>query len=119
DPLVADLVGQGWTAAQARFDREPSVEALWPLDDWRRRAEGLGGAIAELTPAVENGEQAVLARGFVLAAAILRLFRADPLLPDALLPEDWPGAGLRADYDRFDAAYRRLLQEFFRQDPTR
>ena len=29
------------------------------------------------------------------SAAVLRLLRADPLLPTALLPEDWPGAALR------------------------
>jgi hypothetical protein len=27
----------------------------------------------------------------------------------ALLPHDWPGADLRKDYDRGDAAYRALL----------
>lgn len=114
DVVVGRLVAQGWTAARLRFDHEPAADELWPLDDWCRRAAGLGDAIGRLTPALERGDEDVLARGFVVAAAILRLFRADPLLPDDLLPEGWPGAALRADYDRFDEAYRRLLQEFFR-----
>jgi hypothetical protein len=31
----------------------------------------------------------------------------------ALLPQDWPGADLRKDYDRCDAAYRALLLAWF------
>ena len=51
---------------------------------------------------------------FVLSASVLRLTQADPLLPDALLPTGWPGAALRAEYDRYDAAYQSLLRAWFR-----
>ena len=55
-----------------------------------------------------------LAPGFVMSAAVLRHFQADPLLPSELLPARWPGAALRDEYDRFDAAYRAVLREWFR-----
>ena len=52
--------------------------------------------------------------GSSLSAAVLRHLQADPLLPDALLPPGWPGAALRAEYDRYDAAYRSTLRAWFR-----
>jgi len=50
---------------------------------------------------------------------VLRLFNADPLLPRELLPRRWPGDALRADYDRYDAAYRNVLGDWFRVTVTR
>ena len=40
---------------------------------------------------------------FVLAAAIVRHVLTDPVLPDELLPADWPGTRLRAAYNDFAA----------------
>jgi phenylacetic acid degradation operon negative regulatory protein len=45
---------------------------------------------------------------------VLRHLQADPLLPAELLPARWPGSALRADYDRYDAAYRSTLRAWFR-----
>ena len=55
-----------------------------------------------------------LADGFELAAASLRHLVADPLLPDALWPPDWPAPALRDAYGRYDRAYRTQLSAFFR-----
>lgn len=100
-------------------DGEPGLEAalLWDLDDWATRARGLRRELLRLTPGLEAGDDALLARGFVVSAAVLRLFQRDPLLPDELLPDDWPGPVLRHDYDRFDVAYRTLLRAWFKQHP--
>jgi phenylacetic acid degradation operon negative regulatory protein len=38
---------------------------------------------------------------FVVAAAMVRHLLTDPVLPDELLPADWPGARLRAAYHDF------------------
>ncbi len=65
--------------------------------------------------ALEAGDTEALAPGFVLSASVLRLTQADPLLPTALLPAGWPGAALRAEYDRYDAAYQSLLGAWFRE----
>jgi phenylacetic acid degradation operon negative regulatory protein len=55
-----------------------------------------------------------LAPGFELSASVLRHLQADPLLPDELLPARWPGAPLRAEYDRWDARYRTTLRAWSR-----
>jgi phenylacetic acid degradation operon negative regulatory protein len=40
---------------------------------------------------------------------VLRHFVADPLLPREIWPRRWPGDALRADYERYDVAYRGVL----------
>jgi len=40
---------------------------------------------------------------FVVAAAIVRHLLTDPVLPDELLPADWPGTRLRTNYNDFAA----------------
>lgn len=85
---------------------------LWDLDGWTERARRLRREMHDLLGRLEGGDQAALAPGFVLSAAVLRHFLADPLLPRELLPRHWPGDALRADYDRYDSAYRRLLSEW-------
>jgi phenylacetic acid degradation operon negative regulatory protein len=37
----------------------------------------------------------------VVAAAMVRHLLTDPVLPEELLPTDWPGARLRAIYNDF------------------
>ncbi len=113
-PGLAPLTAAGWLGGRTEFDVLPPVAELWPLGQWRQQAEGLRSILAELTPRLEEGDQSDLARGFVVAAGTLRLFRADPLLPQELLPDAWPGAEVRAHYDRFDTAYRDVLQGFLR-----
>jgi phenylacetic acid degradation operon negative regulatory protein len=90
------------------------ASSLWDLDGWAAEAGALRAGLAELLGPLEAGDTDVLRDGFVLSAAVLRQFLHDPLLPGALLPPDWPGAALRADYDRYDTAYRFLLREWFR-----
>lgn len=102
------------TIVHAR-DVDPSlVSRLWPLDAWARQADELRAEMAQLVAPLEASEINALADGFVVSAAVLRHFQADPLLPEELLPRGWPGAQLRDEYDRFDAAYRALLREYFR-----
>jgi phenylacetic acid degradation operon negative regulatory protein len=40
---------------------------------------------------------------FVAAAAMVRHLLTDPVLPDELLPDDWPGSALRGVYMDFAA----------------
>jgi phenylacetic acid degradation operon negative regulatory protein len=91
------------------------ASSLWDLDGWVTEATTLRAGLAELVDPLEAGDVDALADGFVLAASVLRLLLHDPLLPEALLPDDWPGTELRADYDRYDKAYRALLQSWFRR----
>ena len=89
--------------------------SLWDLAGWAARARGLRRSLAGLEPRGPGQ----LAPGFELSAAVLRHFQADPLLPPELLPPDWPGDGLRRDYDEWDRRYRQVLVEWSRAPSRR
>ena len=86
---------------------------LWDLDGWAVRAEDLEGQLRQLVARLEAGEVEALRPGFVLSAAVLRHFQADPLLPEELLPAEWPGHRLRRHYEGYDTAFRRVLRRWF------
>ncbi|MFL6203957.1 MAG: PaaX family transcriptional regulator C-terminal domain-containing protein [Acidimicrobiales bacterium] len=111
----ARVVVDQWCTRWEGAAPSPPIEvmALWELRPWRAEAEDLRGAMAELVDRLEAGDASALADGFVVSAAVLRLFQHDPLLPGALLPEGWPGGPMRAEYDRYDAAYRATLRSWF------
>jgi phenylacetic acid degradation operon negative regulatory protein len=77
------------------------VAALWDLTEWAARARLLHKALDAADALPER---------FILAAAVLRHFVADPLLPPELLPPEWPGDALRARYEDFDAAFQSVLR---------
>ena len=110
-----DLVRFGSTV-----DGDPAVLArrLWDLDGWSTNARDLIDAMGSLLDPLEAGQTAPLADGFVLSAAVLRSLQADPLLPAELIADSWPGAELRSVYDRYDAAYRAVLRQWFRDQPA-
>ena len=85
---------------------------LWDLTTWSARAVDLWRELQALAP----NRPEVLAPGFELSAAVLRHLQADPLLPPALLPTDWPGRVVRATYDQWDARYRTTLRAWSRAD---
>jgi phenylacetic acid degradation operon negative regulatory protein len=88
--------------------------AVWDLGQWASQAAALRQRMAGSVADLEAGRTEVLAPCFATAAAVVRHLQADPLLPDPLLPPGWPGAALRADYDRYEAAYRGALGGWLR-----
>ena len=80
---------------QARDDAPAELAGqLWDLPSWAGTGQRL---VAEMSRAGD-----VPAR-FVVAAAIVRHLLTDPVLPDELLPADWPGTRLRTTYNDFAA----------------
>ncbi|MQY05697.1 PaaX family transcriptional regulator C-terminal domain-containing protein [Actinomadura macrotermitis] len=75
---------------------------LWDLPAWAATARALRTAL-------DKAE--TLAEQFTVSAAVLRHLLGDPLLPEELLPRDWPGQDLRAHYERFESGFERLLAE--------
>jgi phenylacetic acid degradation operon negative regulatory protein len=67
---------------------------LWDLPSWADTGDRLLSGI--------SGATDIPAR-FVVAAAIVRHVLTDPVLPDELLPADWPGTRLRVAYNDFAA----------------
>ncbi|MDN3025798.1 PaaX family transcriptional regulator C-terminal domain-containing protein [Streptomyces sp. S.PB5] len=96
-PLPDDLeqVAERCTARPGRPAAELAA-ALWPLDVWAATGRAL------LARAARAEHPADL---FTVFAAVVRHLLADPVLPEGLLPDDWPGEALRAAY----ANYRREL----------
>lgn len=65
---------------------------LWDLTGWAKAGHRL---LDEMATAAD------IPGRFVVAAATVRHLLTDPVLPDELLPADWPGARLRAAYHDF------------------
>jgi phenylacetic acid degradation operon negative regulatory protein len=92
---------------------------LWDLEAWDVRARHLRGRLAQVVGSLEEGDTTSLAAGFVLSAEVLRHLLADPLLPPDLLSPTWSGDELRADYDRYDRAFKSLWRDWFRGEADR
>ena len=56
---------------------------------------------------------------FVAAAGMVRHLLTDPVLPDELLPDDWPGPMLRQSYARFAAELVARRNEFELMEATK
>jgi phenylacetic acid degradation operon negative regulatory protein len=67
---------------------------LWDLPAWAHTGRQL---LADMATAADVPDR------FVTAAAMVRHLLTDPVLPDELLPEDWPGTRLRNAYNDFAA----------------
>jgi phenylacetic acid degradation operon negative regulatory protein len=78
------------------YDDRPDelVTELWDLPEWARRGRELLVAMAAAGDIPDR---------FVAAAGIVRHLLTDPVLPDELLPGDWPAAALRRAYAEFAA----------------
>jgi phenylacetic acid degradation operon negative regulatory protein len=98
DNLDLDLADEDRARVRivAARDDEPVELAgqLWDLPSWARTGHRL---LADMSDAVD------VPAGFVVAAAMVRHLLTDPVLPEELLPADWPGARLRAAYNDFAA----------------
>ena len=88
----------------ARDDAPAELAAqLWDLPAWAQAGRRL---LDEMAAASD------IPGRFVVAASVVRHLLTDPVLPDELLPADWPGTRLRAAYHDFAAE---LLE---RREPT-
>ncbi|MBI2709746.1 MAG: PaaX domain-containing protein, C- domain protein [Actinobacteria bacterium] len=111
----AAVAGQCRSFASRPSDDPATLAAdLWDLDGWAARAQALRRRLAELQPDLDRHAGESLAPAFVASAAVLRHMQADPLLPRDLLPPGWPGAELRADYERYDAAFTAVWRDWYR-----
>ena len=102
---------------QLAEDPLPLVARLWDLDAWASDAHRLLAGIKPLSERLVGDDASALAESFVVAAAALRHLQADPLLPVALLPADWPGRDLRERQRSFDGAFRRVLRDWHLSRP--
>lgn len=78
------------------YDDSPAELAaqLWDLPGWARTGRQLLDDMAAATDVPGR---------FVAAAAMVRHLLTDPVLPDELVPDGWPGTSLRQAYAQFAA----------------
>lgn len=97
-PVGGEAPGGG---ASARADDDVSLaRSLWDLDAWADRGHALLRAFRTAADAAER---------FVVAAAMLRHLRADPLLPPSLTGASWPAVRLRGAYAAFETELHAIL----------
>lgn len=101
DNLPRNVVSEPDTMHLASRPDEPAelTARLWDLEAWAQT----GLALLDVT---RDGE--TFADRFTAAAALVRHLRTDPALPDALLPDDWPGPAMRQGYEDFRSEIKRL-----------
>ena len=99
-----------WLTAVPDGDRTVLAGELWDLRAWSAR----GAALLDAAPADPGDLVAApperAASVFAAAAAAISLLRTDPLLPEPLLPPDWPADQVRTRY----AAYLNSIQTLIR-----
>ncbi len=97
-------------------DDEPVALAaqLFAPGAWSRRAGELLDRLDRSTAAMREDAEGTMADAFLAGAAALRHIRADPLLPEALLPDPWPGRALRDGYRAYEREFDAVARAWFR-----
>jgi phenylacetic acid degradation operon negative regulatory protein len=100
-------------ATDITADKMPS---LFSLDEWMADARVLTKAMdVELKRDTRDDSTESIRYEFALSIAVVRHLQLDPMLPDELTPEHWPGHTLRSAYRRFDGAFKQRINEFLRR----
>ena len=97
-----------------------TARSLFLLDDWATDARRLIAAMDDelhAGPLDNDDVGATLSYQFNLSIAVVHHLELDPLLPPALLPDDWPAEPLRLTYRAFDEAFQQTMNQAHRQ-PT-
>lgn len=105
------------------FDAYPDAQVplaarLWDLAGWAAEAKALTDDLAACHATLLRDGPTALADGFLVSAAVLRHFQADPLLPPALLAKDWPGPALRQAHHAYDVEFKITLATWQRTLPV-
>jgi phenylacetic acid degradation operon negative regulatory protein len=94
-----------------------TMQSLFCLDAWAEDARILIDAMNDELDATGSGTDTTerFTYRFALSIAVVRHLQLDPLLPDELIPHRWPGRALRTTYRRFDDAFKKRMNNAFRQ----
>ena len=104
--VVPDAQCRPFRVRPRRRRRRELAARLWDLDGWADGPTALRRRMARSSPRSRPATPTRWPPASCCRPSVLRHFQADPLLPADLLPADWPGAALRADYDRYDRAFK-------------
>lgn len=88
-----------------------TIRSLFSLDAWMDDAERLIEAMDDELDTAPSS----FTHQFALSIAVVRHLQLDPLLPVELAPDSWPGPRLRSAYRSFDDAFKRRMNNAFRE----
>ena len=94
DELPAEIRGRVRVLHARDDDPAELARRLWDLPGWSHTGHRL---LHDMAAAVD------IPGRFVAAAAMVRHLLTDPVLPEEMLPDDWPGRRLRTAYAEFAA----------------
>jgi phenylacetic acid degradation operon negative regulatory protein len=118
--LAAPAAGAGTIVVRGALAGDDAVALtarLWDLDAIVRRGDALIAAVDDGIGALADSAATALPDGIVLAAAVVRFLRAEPLLPRVLTPDGWPADRLRERYAAYDRTLGRALRGALVQPP--
>lgn len=101
-----------WLFAEVGPELETSLVELFKLSSWSEYARLLIKEMEQLLPSFLEHDANEFRRGFLLEGAVIRHLNADPLLPQSLLSDDWPGELLRDTYVNYDEHFRKTLEHW-------
>jgi phenylacetic acid degradation operon negative regulatory protein len=99
-----------WLTAQPEGDPLSLAGELWDLRGWVARGTALLAAAPEEPGDLVAAPPEWAASVFAAAAAAVSFLRTDPLLPEPLVPPDWPAGPLRARYAVYIDAIQALVR---------
>ena len=110
-------------ADQCRTLRAPSPTAspadlaadLWDLDGWADRAHALRRRLGAVVGALDAGDLAALAGASSSPPPCCATSRPTRSCPPSCCPAAGPATTLRADYDRYDPAYKAVWTAWYRE----
>jgi phenylacetic acid degradation operon negative regulatory protein len=103
-----------WLDARPDSDPVDLAAHLFAPARWSAEAARLITALDAATQGLTEDAEAALAPAFLAGAAAVRHVRADPLLPDEIVPAPWPGDDLRAAYVEYQRAFAAVARNWFR-----
>jgi phenylacetic acid degradation operon negative regulatory protein len=114
-PAERDVVdAQCLIVGGARPDDPDAFLAAFDPDRWADDARVLLAEMERAQPFLDDRDPGALADTFHVDAAVVRHLLADPTLPAALEPTDWPAAALREAFARFDTGFKATWRAWHR-----
>lgn len=101
-------------STDGRANEPALLDRLWDLASIARSAEQLLDRIDAVRAGTDLTDHSSIPEAFTLSAAVVRFLRAEPLLPAALTPDDWPVDDLRRRYDELEHGLQTTLRSFLR-----
>ena len=103
-----------WLDVRPDGDPVELAAQLFAPGEWSDTAVSLVARLDMATRDLRVDPTTAIAPAFLTGAAALRHIRADAQLPNALVPQPWPGPALRARYVSYQRQFETAARTWFR-----